>query len=74
LSASSASSRFPSRASAQAKLISKRRAEFVKKLLIERYKADPERVITEGRGWDQPIDPAMPDANRRVEVQFLSFE
>lgn len=61
-------------ASAQAKLISKRRAEFVKKLLVQRFKVDPERVITEGRGWDQPVDPAVPDANRRVEVQFLSFE
>lgn len=61
-------------ASAQAKLISKRRAEFVKKLLIQRFKVDPERVITEGRGWDQPVDVNAPDANRRVAVQFLSFE
>jgi outer membrane protein OmpA-like peptidoglycan-associated protein len=61
-------------ASAQAKLISKRRAEFVKKLLVQRFKVDPERIITEGRGWDQPADPAAPEANRRVEVQFLSFE
>jgi len=61
-------------ASAQAKLIAKRRAEFVKKLLVERFKVDPERIVTEGRGWDQPLDLANPDANRRVEVQFLSFE
>ena len=61
-------------ASAQAKLISKRRAEFVKKLLVERFGVDPERIITEGRGWDQPIDALDPSANRRVEVQFLSFE
>ena len=61
-------------ASAQAKLISKRRAEFVKKVLLERFKGDSERVITEGRGWDQPINLEDPGANRRVEVQFLSFE
>jgi outer membrane protein OmpA-like peptidoglycan-associated protein len=61
-------------ASAQAKLISKRRAEFVKRVLVEEFKVDPDRIVTEGRGWDQPIDAADPAANRRVEVQFLSFE
>jgi outer membrane protein OmpA-like peptidoglycan-associated protein len=61
-------------ASAQAKLISKRRAEFVKKLLVERYRIDPERLVTEGRGWDSPVSADDPDKNRRVEVQFLSFE
>ncbi|MBU0954487.1 MAG: ABC transporter substrate-binding protein [Spirochaetes bacterium] len=61
-------------ASAQAKLISKRRAEFVKTVLVERFGIDADRVITEGRGWDEPLDTLDPDANRRVEVQFLSFE
>ena len=61
-------------ASAQAKLISKRRAEFVKRVLVERFGVEEERIITEGRGWDTPVDPADPQANRRVEVQFLSFE
>ncbi len=61
-------------ASAQAKLISKRRAEFVKKVLVERFGVEAERVVTEGRGWDQPVDPADPAANRRVEVRFISFE
>ncbi len=61
-------------ASAQAKLISKRRAEFVKRVLIERFGVEPERVVTEGRGWDQPVDAQDPGANRRVEVLFLSFE
>lgn len=61
-------------ASAQAKLISKRRAEFVKRVLVERFGVDAERIHTEGRGWDQPVDPTDPGANRRVEVQFLSFE
>lgn len=61
-------------ASSQAKLISKKRAEFVKKVLIEKYGIEPERIVTEGRGWDQPIEGADPAANRRVEIQFLSFE
>ncbi len=61
-------------ASAQAKLISKRRAEFIKKILVEQYKCDPERIITEGKGWDQPIDSTDQTKNRRVEVRFLSFE
>jgi ABC-type nitrate/sulfonate/bicarbonate transport system substrate-binding protein/outer membrane protein OmpA-like peptidoglycan-associated protein len=61
-------------ASAQAKLISKRRAEFVKSLLVSRFGVETDRVITEGRGWDQPVDAQDPSANRRVEVIFLSFE
>ena len=61
-------------ASAQAKLISKKRAEYVKKLLIEKYKADGERIITEGKGWDSPVDPLDQAKNRRVEIRFYSFE
>lgn len=61
-------------ASAQAKLVSKKRAEFVKKMLVERYKIDADRIVTEGRGWDNPIDPEDPTKNRRVEVQFISLE
>jgi outer membrane protein OmpA-like peptidoglycan-associated protein len=61
-------------ASAQAKLISKKRAEFVKKLLVERYKVDAQRLVTEGKGWDLPVETAEPSKNRRVEVRFLSFE
>ena len=61
-------------ASAQAKLISKRRAEFVKSVLVKNFGVDAERVVTEGRGWDSPVDEKNPEMNRRVEVQFLSFE
>lgn len=61
-------------ASAQAKLISKKRAEYVKKLLIDKYKADGERIITEGKGWDSPVDPLDQAKNRRVEIRFYSFE
>ncbi len=61
-------------ASAQAKLLSKQRAEFIKRLLVEKYGCDPERIVTEGKGWDQPVDAVDHAANRRVEVRFLSFE
>lgn len=61
-------------ASAQAKLISKKRAEFIKKILVEKFGCDPQRIITEGKGWDQPIDTTDQSKNRRVEVQFLSLE
>lgn len=61
-------------ASAQAKLISKKRAEFVKSVLVSEWGLDPARVVTEGRGWDNPVDETDPAKNRRVEVRFLSFE
>lgn len=61
-------------ASAQAKLVSKKRAEFIKKVLVEKYKVDAQRIITEGRGWDTPVDAEDPAKNRRVEVQFISLE
>ncbi len=61
-------------ASAQAKLISKKRAEFVKDVLVKYYKCDPDRILTEGKGWDLPVDPVNQDKNRRVEVKFFSFE
>ena len=61
-------------ASAQAKLISKKRAEFVKTVLVDQYHIDPTRIVTEGKGWDNPIDDKDPAKNRRVEVKFISFE
>ncbi|HUX41459.1 MAG TPA: OmpA family protein [Rectinemataceae bacterium] len=61
-------------ASAQAKLISKKRAEFVKSILVSMYKIDPQRIVTEGKGWDNPIDDKDPSKNRRVEVKFISLE
>jgi NitT/TauT family transport system substrate-binding protein len=61
-------------AAAQAKLISKKRAEFVKSLLVDKYKIDATRIVTEGRGWDNPIDEKDPTKNRRVEVKFISLE
>ena len=61
-------------AGAQAKLISKKRAEFIKKVLVEEYSIDPQRIVTEGKGWDNPVDVNEPSKNRRVEVKFISLE
>ena len=61
-------------AGAQAKLISKKRAEFIKKVLVEEYGIDPQRIVTEGKGWDNPVDVNEPSKNRRVEVKFISLE
>jgi outer membrane protein OmpA-like peptidoglycan-associated protein len=61
-------------ASAQAKLISKKRAEFIKTVLVDKYGIEKDRIITEGRGWDNPVDAEDPAKNRRVEVQFISLE
>ncbi len=60
-------------ASAQAKLISKKRAEFVKSVMVKHFGVDPDRIVTEGKGWDNPISDD-PNKNRRVEVSFISFE
>jgi ABC-type nitrate/sulfonate/bicarbonate transport system substrate-binding protein/outer membrane protein OmpA-like peptidoglycan-associated protein len=61
-------------AKAQAKLISKKRAEFIKEILVTRYDCDEERIKTMGMGWDNPVDLDDQSKNRRVEVRFLSFE
>ncbi|MBN2650886.1 MAG: OmpA family protein [Spirochaetales bacterium] len=61
-------------ASAQAKLISKKRAEFVKKVLVEKFGCDSDRILTEGMGWDMPVNNDDQNENRRVEVKFFSFE
>jgi ABC-type nitrate/sulfonate/bicarbonate transport system substrate-binding protein len=61
-------------AAAQAKMISKKRAEFVKSLLVKQYGIDSARILTEGKGWDNPIDDKDPTKNRRVEVKFISLE
>jgi outer membrane protein OmpA-like peptidoglycan-associated protein len=54
-------------------LISKKRAEFVKSVLVKHFGVDPDRIVTEGKGWDNPISDD-PNKNRRVEVRFISYE
>jgi NitT/TauT family transport system substrate-binding protein len=63
-----------SEASAQARLLSKKRAEFVKTLLVQKYGCDPERISTGGMGWELPADAQDQSKNRRVEVKFFSLE
>lgn len=52
--------------------LSGRRAAAVKKILVEKYGADPARVDTKGWGADQPIAPNEDEQgralNRRVEI------
>ena len=61
-------------AAAQAKATSKARAEFISKVLVEKFGVNKDRVVTEGRGWSEPIEGAKPEENRRVEVKFISLE
>jgi flagellar motor protein MotB len=53
------------------------RAEAIKQALIDKYKFDANKFIIEGKGWDEPADPA--DAynqalNRRVEISVFPPE
>lgn len=53
--------------------LSKKRADEIKRLLVERSQIDPKRLDVVGRGWEEPTagDSA---ANRRVEVQWFTLE
>jgi NitT/TauT family transport system substrate-binding protein len=53
--------------------LSKRRADEIKRLLIEKHQIDSKRLDVVGRGWEEPAgsDSAM---NRRVEVQWFTIE
>lgn len=61
-------------AAAAAKAVSKQRAEFIKSILVNKYKVNPDRIYTTGKGWDNPISATDPEKNRRVEVRFISLE
>lgn len=54
--------------------LSKRRAQGVQKVLIEKYATDKNRIEIIGRGWDEPLKPEGGDENRRVEVQWFTLE
>ncbi len=59
------------------KKLSMDRANAVKKMLIDKYKFDPNKFVVEGMGWDQPFDPANPydqAQNRRVEIMVYQPE
>jgi NitT/TauT family transport system substrate-binding protein len=53
--------------------LSKKRAEEIRRLLVEKYQVDPKRLDVVGRGWEEPAgaDSAM---NRRVEAQWFTIE
>jgi outer membrane protein OmpA-like peptidoglycan-associated protein len=50
--------------------LSRRRAEAVRKFVIEHYKIEPSRLIARGYGKAQPKNATMPlaDENRRVQI------
>jgi NitT/TauT family transport system substrate-binding protein len=53
------------------------RAEALKRALSDKYKFDPNKFIIEGKGWDEPADPADPQnqaLNRRVEISVYPPE
>jgi NitT/TauT family transport system substrate-binding protein len=52
---------------------SKQRANEIKRLLVEKYNADPKRLDTIGRGWEEPLGTDN-DQNRRVEAQWFTLE
>jgi NitT/TauT family transport system substrate-binding protein len=53
--------------------LSQRRADGIKRVLLEKYKVDPKRVSTVGKGWEEPAGTDMAQ-NRRVEAQWFTLE
>ncbi|MBX9737894.1 MAG: OmpA family protein, partial [Phycisphaerales bacterium] len=53
--------------------LSKNRAAEIRRLLIEKYKAEPARIEMVGRGWEEPVGTTS-DEKRRVEVQWFTVE
>jgi NitT/TauT family transport system substrate-binding protein len=53
--------------------LSKNRAAEIKRLLIEKYGVDSNRVDIVGRGWEEPKGTDA-EQNRRVEVQWFMLE
>lgn len=55
--------------------LSRRRAESVKRYLVDRYRFDPRRIITVGKGPDQPVASNQTaegrDQNRRTDFELL---
>jgi NitT/TauT family transport system substrate-binding protein len=59
------------------KELSLNRANSVKQELVNKYKLQPNQLITVGMGWSKPADAADPDnhvKNRRVEVKVIPAE
>jgi len=60
--------------SAEIQELSEARAAFVRQLLIDHYHVAPNRIISKGVGWDNPIDPTDFAKDRRVDVKFVSMQ
>ncbi|HXG46067.1 MAG TPA: phosphate ABC transporter substrate-binding/OmpA family protein [Methylomirabilota bacterium] len=52
---------------------SKARANEIRRLLIDRYGVDAQRLDAVGRGWDEPLGMDH-EQNRRVEAQWFTLE
>jgi len=53
--------------------LSKKRADEIRKILVEKYQVDPKRLDVVGRGWEEAAGTDSA-ANRRVEVQWFTIE
>ena len=53
--------------------LSKKRAEEIRRLLIEKYQVDTKRLDVVGRGWEEAVGTDAA-ANRRVEAQWFTIE
>jgi NitT/TauT family transport system substrate-binding protein len=57
----------------QAMDLSKRRANEIRRVLVDRLTVPAARLETVGRGWEEPLG-ADAEQNRRVEVQWFTVE
>ena len=55
------------------KRLSEQRCETVKAALIQQHRVDPDRIVAEGVGADEPTGQGA-DADRRVAVQWFTIE
>jgi NitT/TauT family transport system substrate-binding protein len=54
--------------------LSKERAQAVKASLTTDHKIAPDRILSDGKGWEKPVSKTNPELNRRVEVQWFTVE
>jgi NitT/TauT family transport system substrate-binding protein len=64
------------RTNAEAKQLSRERAQEIQNQMASRYKVDPKRMEIVGMGYDKPVtnNPDEAARNRRVEVQWFTLE
>lgn len=60
--------------SLEAMQLSKDRAEEVRKQLIAKHAIEAKRIDIYGAGWNESINKAQPEQNRRVEVHWFTLE